>query len=55
MFTIISRPPPGLADSSISPVVICLSTAASPEDWRWRAGDVAKVEVDSGLFQIVMA
>jgi hypothetical protein len=32
----------GVADSSISPVVICFSTRASPEDWRFRASDVAK-------------
>src|SRR5207248_7999347 len=42
-----SRPPPGAAESSISPVVTCLSAAASPEDWRSHASDARK-DGDSG-------
>ena len=30
----LNRPPLRVADSSIPPVVICLSTPASPADWR---------------------
>src|SRR5215469_7156305 len=33
---------PEAADSSISPVVICLSVPTNPEDWPSRAGDAAK-------------
>lgn len=36
------RPPPRAAGSSSPPGVTTLSAGASPEDWRWHEGDVAK-------------
>src|ERR1019366_1601361 len=38
----LNRPPRRAADSSTPPAVIFPLVPASPADWRWRGGDVAK-------------
>src|ERR1043165_9104410 len=50
----LDRPPPAAAESSIAPVVTCLSAPASPEDWHGVQVTLGKMEIATRFFQIVM-